>query len=105
MLTSLEARAKCIALVLNTEPESWGKAQADAAVNHAKKLLESKQIDMNVFTEVVPMLGGNHSAMRQKLVSYGLIATKEADSAEKRAILAEMEKLAKELDSIAEGKK
>jgi hypothetical protein len=105
-MTSLEARAHCIAVVLNTEPESWGKAQADAAASEAKKLLAAKAIDVDTFTEIVPVVSGNHSAMRQKLVSYGLLASKEADSAEKRQILATMEKLSKAADeALAEATK
>lgn len=92
-MTELEAKAHCIATVLNGEPETWGKAQADAAVSVAKGLLEKGRIDAGTFAGVVSNVAGNHSAKRQQLQSWGLIASKEGDSAEKRAILAAMEKL------------
>ena len=102
-MTSLEARAHCIAKVLNSEPDSWGKAQAESAAVEAKKLLESGQIDTATFADVALAVSGNHSAMRQKLVSYGLLATKETDSAEKRQIAAAMKSLADaEEQSLAE---
>lgn len=108
MMTALEARSHCIAVVLNGGPESWGKAQADLAGEEAKKLLEAKNIDIDTFTQVIGEVKGNHSQMRQKLVSYGLLVGKEADSAEKRQILARMKTLADatdaELDSMTKGK-
>ncbi len=97
MMTAFETRVFCIAAVLATEPETWAKAQADAASNHAKALLKAGKIDVDVYGEIVPIVSGNHSAMRQKLTSYGFFVTKEADSAEKREI-------AKLLKEIADAK-
>jgi hypothetical protein len=106
MMTTLEAKAHCIAVVLNTEPESWGKAQADAAASEAKRLLAAKLVDVDTFTEAVQRVSGNHSQMRQKLVSYGLLAGKESDSAEKRQILAAMKELNAKADAaLAEATK
>ena len=97
--STLEATATIIATVLVSEPDSYGKAQADQAVAMATKMLASGEIDAATFGEVVPRVAGNHSAIRQKLVSYGLLAGKEADSAEKRAILAEMKRINDERDA------
>ena len=90
MKSVLEAKAICIATVLAGEPETWGKTQADAACAVAKRMLAKGEIDADTFAEVVGNVAGNHSAKRQQLQSWGLIASKEGDSAEKRAILAEL---------------
>jgi hypothetical protein len=101
MMTELEAVAEATAIALNGA-EGWAKAEATKAVEHIKKLHKAGQIDSDVFANAIERVSGNHSARRQRLASWGLVATPEADSAEKRAIQAAIERLAREEDAKAE---
>lgn len=99
LMTELDAVAECTAVALKGA-EGWAKAEADKATDHAEKLFKAGRMDMNTFTRVVKRVSGNHSARKQQLASWGILQTPERDSAEKRAILAAMERIDKAEDAL-----
>lgn len=88
MKTSMEAKAYVIALVLASEPSTWGKAEADGAGKALAKMKADKEIDDAAFMQAFSECCGNHSAMRQVLEKHGLLA----GNAAKPAWIAECEK-------------
>ena len=101
-MDSLEAKAFCFASVLRNEPETWGKAEAEAAAKVATALLNNKKIDIAVFAEIMPEVAGNHSATRQRFQAMGFIERKESDSALKRKIETAIKTIDAELDKLSE---
>lgn len=101
MLTELEAVAQATALALRGA-DGWGKTEAAKASAALGELLAKGKIDSATFANAVMRCTGNHSQRRQQLISWGLVASKETDSAEKRAILEAMEKIDKAADKALE---
>lgn len=95
MKTSMEAKAYAVALILASEPSTWGKAEADKASAILQKELKDGNIDANTFAQCVGECCGNHSAMRQVLEKHGLLA----GNAAKPAWIAECEKQLEEITS------
>jgi hypothetical protein len=92
MLTETEAVANATALALRGA-DGWGKTEASKASAALGDMLAKGKIDAPTFANAVMRCTGNHSQRRQQLISWGLVASKETDSAEKRAILDAMKKL------------
>lgn len=74
MMTNTEVVASAIAVALDScNNQSWGKAQAEQAVQHATKLFSAGKVEAGEFSTAIGRLG-NHSATRQYLEKQGLLA-------------------------------